>query len=78
MGVISFMEKNGHLSDSRVLTVLRNWHRAVDGRGLSDETRLSYLQDIKNWLLDDWMPWHMTIQDYSTIDVNRLVETGLS
>jgi hypothetical protein len=78
VGVISFMEKNGHLSDSRVLTVLRNWHRAVDGRGLSDETRLSYLQDIKNWLLDDWMPWHMTIQDYSTIDMNRLVETGLS
>ena len=71
VGVISFMERNGHTSESMILTVLRNWHRAVDGRGLSDETRASFLQDMKKWLLDDWMPWHTDNKDYSTIDVNR-------
>ena len=39
LGVISFMEKNGHLNESRVLSILRNWHRAVDGRGIAEETR---------------------------------------
>ena len=58
LGVISFMEKNGQLNESRVLSILRNWHRAVDGRGIPEETPLTFLQDMKDWLLDDWMPWH--------------------
>ena len=65
------MEKNGHLNESRVLSILRNWNRAVDGRGIPEETRLTFLQDMKDWLLDDWMPWHREKRDYSTIDVNR-------
>ena len=71
LGVVSFMEKNGHLSECKVLTILWNWHRAVDGRGISEETRSTFLQDMKDWLLDDWMPWHRENKDYSTIDVNR-------
>ena len=71
LGVISFMEKNGHLNESRVLSILQNWHRAVDGRGIPEETRLTFLQDMKDWLLDDWMPWHREERDYSTINVNR-------
>ena len=35
LGVISFMEKNGHLNESRVLSILRNWHRAVGRKGHS-------------------------------------------
>ena len=71
LGVVSFMEKNGHLSECKVLTILRNWHRAVGGRGISEETLSTFLQDMKNWLLDDWMSWHRENKDYSTIDVNR-------
>ena len=71
VGVISFMERNNQESEKKVLTILRNWHQAVDGRGLSEETRVAFLQDMKKWLLDDWMPWHSCTKDYSTVDVNR-------
>ena len=71
VGVISFMERKGHESERKVLTIIRNWHRAVDGRGLSQDTRVTFLQDMKKWLLDDWMPWHSSVKNYSTIDVNR-------
>ena len=71
VGVISFMERNGHESERKVLTIIRNWHRAVDGRGLSQDTRVTFLQDMKKWLLDDWMPMHSSVKNCSTIDVNR-------
>ena len=55
------------------MSIVRNWHKAVDGRGLNEETRSAYLADMKNWLLDDWMPWHTYMNDYLTIDINRCV-----
>ena len=70
-GVISYLEGRGHTSGAQVIKVIHNWHKAVDGRGLSEEQRSSYCQDMKNWLLADWMPWFHTLPDYSTIDVNR-------
>ena len=70
-GVINALAKQGHASGVEVLTIFRNWHRAVDGRGLTGGYT-EYCQDMKNWLLDDWVPWHRDNPDYSTIDVNRL------
>jgi hypothetical protein len=71
--VVSFLREKGDVKGANILSVICNWHKAVDGRGLSEEERSSYLTDMKNWLLDDWMPWHRFNKDYSTIDVNRLV-----
>lgn len=72
-GVINFLNKNGHPSCANVLTIIRNWHKAVDGRGLSEALRSTYLNAFKEWILDDWMPWHKTDNNYAMIDVNRFV-----
>ena len=32
-----------------------------------------YLGAFKDWILDDWMPWHKDVNNYAMIDVNRLV-----
>lgn len=70
--VVSFLREKGDVKGANILSIICNWHKAVDGRGLSEEERSSHLVDMKNWLLDDWMPWHRYNNDFSTIDVNRL------
>ena len=70
-GVISFLERNGHVSDGRIIKRLHNWHKAVDGRGLSEMQRSCYCNEMKQWILSDWIPWYNTLPDYTTIDVNR-------
>lgn len=70
-GVISFLERKGDVSGAHSIKLIHNWHKAVDGRGLSEDERSAFCQDMKEWLLADWMPWFRTIPDYSTIDVNR-------
>ena len=70
-GVVAYLEKNGYSSTAKVIKILHNWHKAVDGRGLSEAVRSSFCKDMKDWLLDDWMPWHNYLLDYRLIDVNR-------
>ena len=62
-GVISFLERKGDTSGAHVIRLIHNWHKAVDGRGLSEEQRSSYCQDMKEWLLADWMPWFHTLPE---------------
>lgn len=68
------MKKNVHGSEARFVEVVRNWHKAADGRGLSEEQRSSYNKDMINFLLDDWMPWHKYDRDFSTLDILRPVK----
>jgi hypothetical protein len=70
-GVISFLEKKGYTATARVIQIFHNWHKAVDGRGLSETVRSMYCEEMKEWLLSDWMPWFKDMPDYSSIDVNR-------
>ena len=70
-GVIEYLEKNKYCNEAKILKIIHNWHKAVDGRGLSEDLRSKYLSDMKDWILDDWMPWDKTERDYSLIDVNR-------
>ena len=67
------MVKNNycHHAEAKILSIIHNWHKAVDGRGLSEETRAQYCKDMMTWLLKDWMPYLDQDHDYSTIDVNR-------
>jgi hypothetical protein len=69
--VISFLERKGHTSSARVIRLIHNWHKAVDGRGLSELQRSLYCTQMKEWLLEDWIPWFKSMPGYSTIDVNR-------
>ena len=70
-GAISFMEKNGHHAEAKILSIIHNWHKAVDGCGISEETWAQYCKDMMTWLLKDWIPYLDQDHDYSTIDVNR-------
>ena len=70
--VISFMEKNNHVEEAKVLKTIHNWHKAVDGRGLDEATRSDYCNAMLNWILEAWIPYLKTEQpDYWLIDVNR-------
>ena len=73
-GVLEFMQRNGHTSEAHFVETVRNWHKAADGRGLSEETRSKYNNDMINFLLTDWMPWHEYERDFSTIDVMRPIK----
>ena len=61
------MATDHHESGADILTIIRNWHRAVDGRGLSESEQSQFCQDMKCWLLDDWVPWHRDTIQYNTI-----------
>lgn len=65
------MEQKCHHAEAEILSIIHNWHKAVDGRGLSEETRAQYCKDMMTWLLKDWMPYLDQDHDYSTIDMNR-------
>lgn len=75
-GVIAFMEKkNNHLEEAKVLKTIHNWHKAVDGRGLDETTRSNHCKDMRQWVLEDWMPYLDKDQpDYSLVGVKRLVK----
>lgn len=70
-GVISFLERKGHASGARVIRLIHNWHKAVDDRGISEEVRSRYCTEMKEWLLEEWMPWFKYMPNYSTLDINR-------
>jgi len=68
-----FMAKRGYTEETRFIQVVSNWHKASDGRGLSEVQRKQYNLDMLNYILEDWIPWcaHQEQRDYSTLDVNR-------
>ena len=70
-GVLEFLEANNYPNEARFVKVVRNWHKASDGRGLSEETRSQYNLAMLDFILEDWMPWHWYMRNYSVIDVNR-------
>ena len=70
-GVVQFLKMRGYKNEARVLEIFRQWHLAADGRGICEEDRSRYFKEMKDWILDDWMPWHMADSDYSFLDVNR-------
>lgn len=70
-GLISFMENRQYKSEARYLKVVRNWRRAVDERGLTEQQRRQFRNDFLDFILDSWMPWHKQMPDFSTLEVNR-------
>ena len=72
-GVISFMEKHGYDAEAEMVKAVRNWRRAIDERGLSEEQRRQFRDNFLSFILDEWMPWHKEVHDFSLLEVNRLV-----
>ena len=68
---MEFMEKV-YAFKAEYICVIRNWRRACDERGLSEDERSHYNKDLLEYILDDLMPWHRQpgMHDYSLMEVN--------
>lgn len=70
-----FMKSRGYTDEARFIEIVSNWHKASGGRGLTEQQRQQYNQDMLDYILEDWIPWrgNQEQHDYSTLDVNRYV-----
>ena len=71
--MVNFMRKKEYNFEADFIEVILNWRRASDERGLSQLARCRFNHQMLNYLLDDLMPWHKEIYDFSTLEVNRYV-----
>ena len=71
--LIKFMEEKQYSNEAKYLTVIRNWRRAVDERGLPDATRQLFNKELLDFILEHLMPWHQRagIRNLSLLEVNR-------
>ena len=69
--VAKFLQENGYQQESKYVETVASWHEAADGRGLTELQRCRKNYAMLNMVLDEWMPWHRTHYDFSTIDINR-------
>jgi hypothetical protein len=70
-GVARFMERNNFDHEAKFIRTVLNWRRACDERGLTELQRCRYNYNRLNFLLDDLMPWYTENYDFSTLEVNR-------
>ena len=70
---VRIFESKGYSEEAKYVRVIRNWRRATDERGLTDEQRSEFNQDSLSYILDELMPWHSKSQlrDFSLLEVNR-------
>ena len=54
------------------ISVIGNWRRSCDQRGLSQLQSCRYNYQLLMYILDDLMPWHKTDYDLNLMEVNRL------
>ena len=71
--MLKFMQKKNYRFEAEYIEIVLNWRRACDERGISQLTRSKYNYSMLNFLLDELMPWHRQLYDFSTLEVNRLV-----
>ena len=69
--MLQFMQKKNYKFEADYIEVVLNW-RSSDERGLSQRVQMTYNYKMLNFLLDDLMPWHRQLYDFSTLEVNRL------
>ena len=69
--VAKFLHENGYEREGKYVEIVAGWHEAADGRGLTQLERCKRNYAMLNMILDEWMPWHVEIYDFSTIDINR-------
>ena len=74
-GVIQFMDKHGYENEAKLLNVVRNWRRAIDERGLMEQQRQEFLQDLLDYICCDLMPWYAKgMKDFSLLEINRYLK----
>ncbi len=65
-----YMKKNKYDFEEKYVTVILNWRRASDERGLSESERSMYNLEKLEFIKDDLIPWHRQC-DLSFLEVNR-------
>ena len=74
---LEFIERKGYITEFSVVNVVCNWHRAVDGRGLSEQERSTFVKDMLKWLLSDWMPGYTgNGTDFRKLAVSHRIQTN--
>lgn len=73
--VVNSLERHGHNSEACYVQTIAQWHEASDGRHSSQLQRSRYNYQMLNFILDEWMPWHSENYHFSTIDINRYLES---
>ena len=70
---MAFMERKGYTVEAEYIRAIRNWRRACDERGLADQDRSQYNNDLLDYILDELMPWHSepNMRDFSLLEVNQ-------
>ena len=66
-----WMEEEGYEYEAQYIRLISNWRHACDERGLSREERSQFNKEFLLFVLDELMPWHREIYDFSTLEVNR-------
>lgn len=77
-GVEEFMERNGYAYEETYVSCIRKWRRACDERGLSSLQRCRFNYQLLNLILNELMPWHDQIYDFSLLEVNRYMTVLVS
>ncbi len=78
VGVLNFMRRKGSVAEAEFVELVLNWHKAVDGRGISECVRSMYIKNLLTWLLSDMIPGHAVDEptDFRNIDVCRRIVNG--
>ena len=73
--VIQGMKSKAYTSEAQHLSVVRNWRRSCDERGLTEEERRAFNEEFLAYILDDLMSWHRQegLRDFSLLEVNRFL-----
>ncbi len=66
------MEKHDYEKEAMLLKAVRNWRRAIDERGLTEQQRQNLHQEFMDYICRDLMPWYSKgLKDFSMLEVNR-------
>ncbi len=69
-GVIAFMEKKHDYEEAMLLKAVRNWRRAIDERGITEQQRQDLLQEFMDYICRDLMLWYSKgLKDFSMLEV---------
>jgi len=60
-----FMSNKGYQFEANYIWAIWNWRRAGDERGLPERKHSKFNYQLLNMLLDDLMPWHKQMYDFS-------------
>ena len=68
-----YLSDHGYEREAKYVETVAGWHEAADGRGINELQRCRKNYAMLNMILDEWMPWHGELYDFSSIDINRYV-----